>query len=374
MLLDEYSHAPQQPIQELNERYTDLFNICPVAIFILNKAGVILKVNQAGGRLFDLEISSLLNKNFSRYIAPNYQHEFTQYRKILIKKMDVQLCELKLLHKYKPLFYAQVSGKASMNSATGDIELLLIIANLTSRAQSNRLPYQKQIDTITPIATMIADLNQPLTIIANYIYGCIHRIESGKFQTQNLLQAMKQAEHELHRMAEIIIRMKNFSRKEIFKYEPISINSVIEEIITEINHEIIEYPVTIIFKARKNIPDIMLDKMYIQQAILNLARNAIDAMEDVKQTDPRLIIEIERPDKNNIAINLIDNGPGFKLECVHKLFDPHYTSKSYGMGLGLIMSRIIIEAHGGKLLLGLNPVRGACLTIFLPTAISSKPS
>ncbi len=110
----------------------------------------------------------------------------------------------------------------------------------------------------------------------------------------------------------------------------------------------------------------MVDKLYIQQAMMNLARNAIDAMQEIHLTDPTLVIEVSQPCKDTLEISLSDNGPAFKLKTAHKLFEPNYTTKSYGTGLGLIISRSIVEAHQGKLLVELNPTRGARFTLVLP--------
>jgi len=354
--------------EEFREKYEDLFEFSPTGLFVLEHTGLIQKVNSAGAKLLGVDKNSLINKSFSRYIAPDFQHEFSQYRKRLTKKLMLQTCEVKLLQRYKPLFYAQLSGKANINSRTKKIETLIMIGAISHRKQSEEPDYPQIGMSDLPI---INDLNQPLAIIANYIYGCIYRLESGNFQVELLLQAMKQAEKELHRASEIVMRIKNFSCKEVFKYEPNCINAVIEEIVSLMNTEVLDYSVAIRYRPTKGLPKIMMDKMYIQQAILNLARNAIEAMQEVNISDPKLSVEINRPNKDVIEINLIDNGPGFKKDMIHKLFEPHFTTKSYGVGLGLIVSRIIVESHGGKLTVGLNPIRGACFTVSLPVSTSA---
>ncbi len=374
MLLNEDANVTHSELDQIRKRYADLFDFSPAGLFLIEDTGLIQKVNLAGAKILGINEVDLLNKNFSRYIAPDFQYEFSKYRKCMVKSMLLQTCELKLLQRHKPLFYAQLVGKASVDTKTGKVELLIMIATVSSRKQTEESSLQQNNDSSNnmPSNPMVTYLNQPLAIIANYIYGCIHRLESGNYQIPNVLQALKQAEQELHRTAEIIMRMKNFSCKEIFKYELMCINSVIEEVINLMNYEIVEYPVAISYRATKGLPKIMVDRIYLQQAILNLARNAVEAMLETNMPDPKLMIEINRPSKEIIEIKLIDNGPAFKLESVHKLFEPHFTTKTYGVGLGLAVSRIIVESHGGKLLVELNPTRGACFTVSLPIVPFNK--
>lgn len=358
-------------LNELRERYNDIFDLSPSGLFLLKQDGSILNVNQAAANLLGVEKDGLINKNFSRYIAPDYQHEFSQHRKHMMKKSTVHKFELKLLQKYKSLLYVQFSGKVRLNSRAEITEILLMVESSSNRKLSDENDIE-DMNWFGQGNVMVNALNQPLAIIGNYIYGCIYRLEKENPQIYPILQAMKQAEQELHRTAEIIMRMKNFSCKEMFKYEAMCINSIISEIIELINHEILDFPVVIRFRPQKSLPKLMLDKLYIQQAILNIARNAIEAMQDINLLDPTLIIEVSQPNQNMIDINFIDNGPAFKMEAVHKLFDPNVTTKSYGIGLGLILSRIIIESHGGKLGVELNPTRGACFTISLPILPPTK--
>lgn len=207
--------------------------------------------------------------------------------------------------------------------------------------------------------------NHSLAVIDNYIYGCIHRMESEKYNPDELLKILKKVAHQSRMLANIILEMKNLASKTIFRYESFNINSIIQETLSLINYEMLGLSVTVHYEPTDTLPSVKLDKIHIQQAILNLARNSIEAMRDANINEPKLLIEL-RLTNNMIEITLLDNGPGFELEIAHKLFEPHFTTKPYAIGLGLSVSRSIVEKHGGHLTGQNNFSGGACFQLTLP--------
>jgi len=352
------------------DAYKVLFDMAPFGIFIHDLTGRIRVANAAGAGSLGLEMQALINKNFSRYIAPDSQDTFAEYVRSVREKNRPETCEIRMMQRHRPLFYAKLHGITVPLTDTGDTGCLTMILGVNERKISDASPFQQGADTkeapLITDAMMLSDINQPLAIIANYIYGCIYRLECKNFKITDVLRGMKQAERELHRLAEMIMRMKNFSCRDVLQYEDMEIDGVIEEIVSILNHETLSYPVSIVYRPVRSLPKTKLDKLYIQQAILNLARNAIDAMQDVSHADPRLIIEVNRLTKDRFEITISDNGPAFKIESAHRLFEPDFTTKPYGIGMGLLVSRIIVETHGGKLSAGISPTGGACFRLELP--------
>ncbi len=120
------------------------------------------------------------------------------------------------------------------------------------------------------------------------------------------------------------------------------------------------------YESVNSLPLVKLDKLHIQQVILNLARNSIEAMRDANTKEPKLFIEVRLVNNNVIEITILDNGPGFEQALAHKLFEPHFTTKTYAMGLGLSVSRTIVEKHGGQLTAQVNASGGAYFQMTLP--------
>jgi PAS domain S-box-containing protein len=354
---------------ELQNKYSALFDYSPLGYFILDANGLILHANNSAADLLGLKKDSLINKTFSRYIAPDSQKDFTQFQSKALKLHSLQKSEIKIMKRKNSIFYAQIHGK-SITNASGQHELLIIINRASNLKQSEDLDYSHPTDGIMYkhqlSSTFVKEINEPISIISNFLHGCINRLETGNYKTENLLQSMRQATKQLHRTSEVVLHMKNFACKGVLNYESVDIDTFIKNIMALAKNEIEEYPVEINYRPVNGLPKIMLDRIYIQHAILNLIRNAIEAMREGNITYPKLIIEINRPSKETIEINIIDNGPAFKLETAHQLFDPHYTTKPYGIGLGLITSRHIVESHGGKLCVELYSTCGACFKILLP--------
>jgi PAS domain S-box-containing protein len=354
---------------ELQNKYNALFDFSPLGYFIIDHNGLIIHANTSAANLLGLKKDSLFDKMFSRYIAPDSQKDFSQFQSKALKLQSLQKSEIKIMKRKNSIFYAQIHGKSIIN-ALGKNELLIIINKASNLKQSEDLAYSHPTDGIMYkhelSLTFVKEMNEPISIISNFLHGCIHRLETGNFKPENLLQSMRQATEQLHRTSEVILHMKNFACKGILNYELVNLDTLIKDIIALTKKEIEEYPVEINYRPMNGLPKIMLDRIYIQHAILNLARNAIEAMREGSIAYPKLIIEINRPSKEIIEINIIDNGPAFKLETAHQLFDPHYTTKPYGIGLGLITSRHIVESHGGKLCVELYSTCGACFKILLP--------
>jgi PAS domain S-box-containing protein len=364
----------QLALEEANQKYIHLYELAPVGYFTLNQNGIIMEVNEAGAQLLGMKKYNVLNKSFSRYVAADSQDMFITYQKNLFEDVSLQMIEIKLLKKGGQIFHAQLNSRAILNPLTNSNELLTFVTDITSRKENEihlqqyqqKVSSQDRYNSLNELSSVIShELNHPLGVIANYLQGCIRRLESGKFKIAELLAALKSATQQSHRAAEIILRMKNLKYKGAVSKETICIDSMMDETIMLIKYEIIDFPVSVHYRPLHQSLNITLDKVQIQQVILNLARNAIEAMRDANVSHPRLIIEINQFSIDTIEINIIDNGPGFSQEISHKLFDPHFTTKPYGIGLGLAVSRSVVEAHGGSLLIKSNQLGGVCATFTL---------
>ena len=361
--------------EEILNKYQNLYNLAPVAYFILDHACLIQEVNQAGADLFHLEKASLVNKCFSRYVAPDSQLIFSGYKTNAFTTMETISTEVKLLSRNHAIFYAEMEGKAVINPATDKKEFFMFVTNISDRKETekNSLNAQHELakndrhNSLNQLASTIAhELNNPLAVILNYVQGCIRRIENGNFQADELLNALKATAKQSTRASEIILRLKNFKNQGILKTEIVCIDSMIKEVIKLMQYEMADYPLEILYRSSK-LPDVKVDRVHIQQVILNMTRNAVEALRDANIENPRLIIETNRISKDEIEISVIDNGPGFEVESVHQFFDPHFTTKNYGIGLGLAVSQSVIKAHGSELVAKLNPTGGACFSFTLKT-------
>ncbi len=359
--------------EKVLHKYLNLYNLAPIPYFTLNESCLITEVNDAGAALFNLEKEALINKCFSRYVAPDFQMIFSNYKSFAFSEMTAKSCEVKLLCRRGSLFYAELESSAILNQFTGQKELYLFVMNISDRKKielsnlqsQHRIVFTDKNNSMNELASTIAhELNNPLSVIFNYIQGCIRRIESGNVNLEELANALKQAAKQSMRASEVILRLKNFKHNGLLKRELISIGDMIKEVLILIEQEIFDFQVEIIYRPCA-FPSIKIDKTHIQQVIFNLARNAIEAMRDSKTLNAHLIIETNRIGKNEIQIKVMDNGPGIIEETRDELFNPHFTTKAYGVGLGLSVSQSIVRAHGGEIVAENNSQGGACFSFTL---------
>jgi PAS domain S-box-containing protein len=238
-----------------------------------------------------------------------------------------------------------------------------------TRQQQAVVHQASKINSLGELASTLAhELAQPLTAINNFITGCIRRLNSNTNQKKALLEALQQAAEQAERAGQIIHRMKNFVRYGKIQCEKVDINNIIDESIALIKKEFPSSIVKIYFQPLKPRILITADKIQLEQVMLNLMRNSIEIMRDYAVLDPQLQIECTSYSNQHILIKVSDNGPGFCFDGdLDKLFEACFTTKVDGLGIGLAISRTIIEAHGGHLrAYRRNPEKGACFQITLP--------
>ncbi|MDR3492001.1 MAG: ATP-binding protein [Gammaproteobacteria bacterium] len=234
-------------------------------------------------------------------------------------------------------------------------------------AQKAKMATLDRMQSINGLIYSIAHTqNNSLTVIKNYIYGCIRRLETSNFNVEEVLCSLKKVSDQTRLLSDVIVRMKDFSSKGAFHFEFANVDTIIHETVDLINFEMLDFPVAITYRSLVDLPDIKVDKLHIQQVILNLARNAIEALTAANIDQPCIVIETNLLNNEIIEVSVSDNGPGFIEKNSEVIFDPHYTTKQYGIGLGLAVSRDIIEKHSGHLSAKMNPTGGACFTFTLP--------
>jgi signal transduction histidine kinase len=252
-------------------------------------------------------------------------------------------------------------------------ELLIVATVINGHKQANwNAFYSSSIDvthsnkSINDLVSAIAhELNNPLTVILNYVQGCIRRLENSNYRIEDIVSALKIAASQSSRATEIILRMKEFKNFGVMTYEKVNLADLIKSTLDSLKCEIMDFPDDIKLRLTE-LPDINIDKLNFGHVISNLIRNSVDALRDENNPTPELVIETNRINKNEIEIKFLDNGPGVPLQVLRHLFIPHFTTKNYGLGLGLAISKSIVEAHYGTIVAEANPVSGVCFKIIIP--------
>lgn len=233
-----------------------------------------------------------------------------------------------------------------------------------------------RLNSIEEMTSALAhELNQPLTTISNYVQGCVHRLKNNDFQKEDLIKILQHTGEEAVRAGAILHRIKNFIRKNKLYCEPVNINDLVLSISQLTEEEAKKGDIQIIFSLCDEIPEqILLDKIQIEQVIINLLRNSIEALMECASPNRHIEIQTRNQSDKAITIKIMDNGPGIDPTHIPKLFDLYFSTKHQGMGIGLSICRTIIEAHGGNISAKNRPDGGAIFQIKLPVIRYENPN
>jgi PAS domain S-box-containing protein len=237
------------------------------------------------------------------------------------------------------------------------------------RKQQERLQLVSRLITVGEMASTLAhELNQPLASIVNFNMGCVRRIRSGSWNAPDLLAALEQASAQAERAGQIIQRIRDMVAKREPTRTALDVNVVIEELARLVEMDAAKKGVRVVLDLARGLPRVRADKVMIEQVILNLVKNAVEAME---QTDPDLRQVTMKSSRNGghaVEFALTDRGIGVPQELCDGQFTPFFTTKRDGMGLGLSICRSIIEFHDGRLTAHRNPQGGSTFRFTLPMA------
>jgi signal transduction histidine kinase len=217
------------------------------------------------------------------------------------------------------------------------------------RQHQSELAHVTRLTTMGEMASGIAhEINQPLTAILSYNQACIRLLEEPQPDKHEIIRAMQSAALQAKRAGKIISRMRSFVTKKRAPIEAIDINQIIQNVVMLIQYDLRDHEVEIITDLPRSASLIAADGIQIEQVIVNLIRNAMDAM---SQTEPskKIITLRSIQEFDRVLVSVKDNGSGISIENSDKLFNPFFSTKKDGMGLGLTISTSIVESYGGQL-------------------------
>jgi len=245
--------------------------------------------------------------------------------------------------------------KALLDAAVGAIHL------------QERLMHVSRLATIGEMASGIAhELNQPLSAIATYAHACDRLLGGPEPEIEEIQTALRDIADQAVRAGDIIRRLRSLARAENPQQGPADVNTVIAELTDLIQSDAQAHAVTYRTEFAPQLPQVTLDRAQIQQVILNLVRNALEALAPRREAAGEVVVTTRPSAEGEVEITVRDNGPGVDQQIVGRMFDPFCTTKAAGTGLGLAMSRTIVRAHGGSLEYFPQVPAGACFTIRLP--------
>lgn len=230
------------------------------------------------------------------------------------------------------------------------------------------LAHVTRLSTMGEMASGLAhELNQPLAAIIAYADACQELVDSGRMDRGQLLEVLRAVASQAERAGKIIHRLRSLVRKSRPVRNPIQVNEAVREVAALLESEIREAGVQLQLRLGEQLPHVPADFVQIQQVLLNLLRNGLDATADADSERRELVVSTDQTAEGQVQVMIRDGGRGVTQENIARLFEPFFTTKAEGLGMGLPISRTIVEAHGGRLWLTPNADGGMLARFVLPT-------
>jgi signal transduction histidine kinase len=259
----------------------------------------------------------------------------------------------------------------------GQLEYIAAVQDVTARRMSEEALAKSRSDlakvarvmSLGVLTASIAhEVNQPLSGIITNAGTCLRMLDANPPNLEGARETARRTIRDGNRASDVITRLRALFSTEEFTLELLDLNEATREVIALSLSDLERNRVVLQSKLAEDLPTITADRIQLQQVILNLLRNASDAMVDVDDRPRRLLLRTEREDGDRVRVSVRDVGVGVDPQNVNKLLDAFYTTKSDGMGIGLSVSRSIIERHHGHLWAEPNDGPGATFSFSIPSS------
>ena len=329
--------------------------------------------NKAFEKWFGFSRHEIKGKKIWQVIGERPYSVITPYIKEVMSGKIITF-EEKLNYPYRGDVYIRSSYVPNFSDSGNVIGFFLLTADITQskKEEEGKLKHMleaahaSRIITIGEMSTQLAhEISQPLASIGAYSSACIRLIEKDRADTEELYSAFKSISTQAIRAQEIMHELRNFVKKDSSR-KTVSVNELVQNAIRFLQIEIRENKPDLSLELAEDLPLIEADQILIEQVIVNLVKNAMEAMQILDQEDRRLTIETNVCQDSGVFVSVKDSGPGITDYEASKIFEPFYTTKPEGMGMGLAIIRSIIDSHGGKLEVLTNGDNGTTFHFTLP--------
>ncbi len=360
----------EQKALQINERFETVLDSLNVAVYVSDEiTGALLYVNQHFRETFtlapDMQIAA-----FEGQFAPNPNSllpanvgDFETVNKSEIEHLSSKRWFITRVRRVR-----WVDGSAAQLHTMGDVTDR-VDAERVKRAQQERLMLTSRLMTAGEMASTLAhEINQPLAAITNYLNGCMQRLRADSATVASIAPAIEKASQQAERAGKIIHRVREFVRTRDPQRESIALPSLIADVTRFSEPDASKPQHSFAINIAPDLPNVFADRIMIEQVLLNLVRNAREAMAERAVGERLVTLTAAVGADNMIVVSVSDRGHGISPELAQNLFSPFTTTKSDGMGMGLSICRSIIEYHEGQMRFQPNVPQGAIFEFTLPIA------
>jgi two-component system sensor kinase FixL len=374
------SKRAQAEILEREAHLQSVLDTVPDAMVVIDTRGLMQSFSVTAERLFGYSAAEAIGRNVSMLMPEPYHAQHDSYLSRYLATGERRIIGVGRLvvgrRKDGSTFPMELAvgemRSGSRRFFTGFLRDLTERQTTQQRLQDlqSELIFMSRFTALGEMASTLAhELNQPLTAVASYLNGARRLLDAGKpDDVASVRDAIDNAAAQALRAGQIIKRLREFVARGESERQVEDLRKLVEEASALALVGARQTGARVSFRFDPQARFVLADKVQIQQVLLNLIRNAVEAMQDVERRELTLSTRLAEP--GMIEVMVADTGPGLAPEVAAKLFQPFVTTKQHGMGVGLSISRTIVEAHGGRLLAEANPGGG---TIFRLTLKSADP-
>jgi PAS domain S-box-containing protein len=382
--ITERKHAEEE-LKSSEEKHRVMVEAANDVVVSMDERGTILFANPATRRIFGYDPAEIAGKSmtmlmpdamrklhdngFKRYLATGKRHVNWQGVEVTAQRKDGQEFPVEVSfgeltsdgHKVFTGFIRDISERKQAEDQLRESERNLQM----TQAELARV---SRLTTMGELAASIAhEVNQPLTAVINNASACLRLLANRNLENEVLRRALEGIIADGTRASAVLARIRSFIKKEPAEKSPLDINEVIQEVLALAGRELSDNQVLVDQQLSTDLSFVLADRVQLQQVMLNLIMNGVEAL--IAITDrPRLLRVQSRMDESgDVLVAVSDSGTGFELG-VDRVFTPFVTTKAKGMGMGLSISRSLVEGHGGRLWATPNSPHGAVFSFTLPAS------
>ena len=322
-------------------------------------------------------------EEFLQRVHPDDQARIAEVIDTAVREKEEFEFDYRIIHPGGEIRYARSFGHPILDPSGDLVEFVGTIIDVTDRRQAEKererlreaqadLAHASRMTTMGELTASLAhEVNQPITAAVNGASTCVRWLTREDPDLGEAREAALGVIRNAKRAAEIINRIRTISKKGESKRQLADVNQLVREMIALLQSEINRHSIAVLTDLDAELPKVMADSVQVQQVMMNLIMNGIDAMKDVDQTR-ELTIQSRRAEDRQLMISVSDSGVGLPPEESDKIFEPFFTTKPHGIGMGLRISRSIVESHGGRLWAANNSPRGASFSFTLPIVVEVR--
>ena len=357
-------------LHDISERRRQEHEIRSLAAFPAESPMPVMRVNRAGVMTYANDASSpllaYLGIDRMQVIPLNWRHRI---EKVLETEENLEI-ELNIGERIFSIMMAPVCELDYVNLYARDITETRA-AEAEARRHQTELVHVCRLSSMGEMATGMAhELNQPLAAIINYANGARRRFLHGA-SAEELSEPLEQITAQAGRAARIIKRLREMVERHMPDRSSVNLNNMVHEVLSFMDFEIRKSSVEVQLDLATQLPEIRVDLVQMEQVVLNLVRNAVDALGEAGR-EPAIIRISTGEEAAMLTLTVEDNGPGVPDETAAHLFEPFFSTKQTGMGMGLSISETIVADHDGRITYAPSRLGGAAFTIWLPKVISNQ--